>query len=239
MSLRDTLYDPPAPQDQPPSAEAAACNAPDPCPAGASPIGALTAGVLDLLDHGAVLLDGHGCVLHANKVARRELGRHGALRLDDGRLVPIRRARSDELAQALLAARRGLRTLLHFDGDEHCLPMVVLPMAPAGDADLGTAGSPPDGTILVVMAKRSGTEPLNIELFGRAYGLTPTERSVLQGLSRGLAPKALARAHDVSLSTVRCQILGIRQKTRTASIRQLLNVINNLPPVVCALEQAH
>ena len=82
----------------------------------------------------------------------------------------------------------------------------------------------------------SGTEPLNIELFAQASGLTMAERAVLKGLSRGLDPTELAQANGVAVSTVRTQIVRIRQKTRTGSIRALLNVVNNLPPVVCATE---
>jgi DNA-binding CsgD family transcriptional regulator len=192
----------------------------------------LTTSILEQFDHGVLLLGPDGRVLHANRVAQRECALHGALRLDQGRLVALRQGDADRLSRALAGAARGLRTLLHFDGDERCLPLVVLPLTSTPAVE----GARPIGITLVLLAKRSGTEPLNIELFAGAFGLTMAERGVLKGLSRGLDPSELAEAHGVAVSTVRTQIVRIRQKTRTGSIRALLNVVNNLPPVVCATE---
>jgi len=196
----------------------------------------LTTSILEQLDHGILLLAADGRVLHANRVAQRECALHGALRLDQGRLVALRQGDADRLTRAFAGAARGLRTLLHFDGDERCLPLVVLPLTAAPSADGARTAGPATGITLVLMAKRSGTEPLNIELFAQASGLTMAERAVLKGLSRGLDPSELAQANGVAVSTVRTQIVRIRQKTRTGSIRALLNVVNNLPPVVCATE---
>jgi DNA-binding CsgD family transcriptional regulator len=191
----------------------------------------LAASIVEQFDHGVLLLGANARVLLANRIARRELARHGVLRLEEGRLVASR-ARSgdgDRLVRALASASRGLRTLLHFDGDAGCLPMVVLPLATA-------EGGRPTGITLALLAKRGGTEPLNVELYAAAAGLTMAESKVLRGLTRGLDPAVLAAEHGVALSTVRTQIVRIRQKTRTASIRELLAVVNNLPPVVCATE---
>ena len=194
---------------------------------------ALATSILEQIDHGVLLLGEHGRVLHANRVALRECAVHGALRLEHGRLHALRQGDADRLTRALAGAARGLRTLLHFDGDERCLPLVVLPlttMATVSESGRAT------GITLVLLAKRSGTEPLNIELFAQAHALTMAEGAVLKGLSRGLDPAELARIHGVAVSTVRTQIVRIRQKTRTGSIRKLLDVINNLPPVVCSTE---
>ena len=197
----------------------------------------LTTSILEQLDHGILLLAADGRVLHANRVAQRECALHGALRLDQGRLVCMRQGDADRLTRALAGAARGLRTLLHFDSDERCLPLVVLPLTTATATTEGArATGITTGITLVLLAKRSGTEPLNIELFAQASGLTMAERAVLKGLSRGLDPTELAQANGVAVSTVRTQIVRIRQKTRTGSIRALLNVVNNLPPVVCATE---
>jgi DNA-binding CsgD family transcriptional regulator len=194
---------------------------------------ALATSILEQFDHGVLLLGEHGRVLHANRVALRECAVHGALRLVQGRLCALRPADADRLTRALAGAARGLRTLLHFDGDERCLPLVVMPLTTAPTM---VEGSRTTGITLALLAKRSGTEPLNIELFAQAHGLTMAERTVLRALARGLDPAALAQAHGVAVSTVRTQIVRIRQKTRTASIRELLDVINNLPPVVCTTE---
>ena len=195
----------------------------------------LATSILEQIDHGVLLLREQGQVLHANRVAVRELAQHGALRLEQGRLLAPRASDAEALARALAGAARGLRTLLHFDSTAQCLPLVVmpLPLSPAtsqSDAELRS------GITLALLAKRGGSEQLNIELFARAHSLTLTECAVLKGLSRGLNPAALAQAHGVALCTVRTQISQVRAKTRTGSIRALLDVVNNLPPVVCATE---
>lgn len=196
---------------------------------------ALTACLLEQMDHGILLLGDGGRLLHANRVAHRECLQHGTLRLEQGRLTAVRGGDAEAVAAALAAAARGLRTLLHFDGRPQCLPLLVLPLTTLPAVD----GRRPTGITVAMLSKRGGTEPLNIELFARAVGLTPAERAVLRGLSRGLAPAALSGLHGVAVSTVRTQIVSIRQKTRTDSIRALLDLVHHLPPVVCSTEVHH
>jgi len=199
--------------------------------------GALATSLMEQIDHGVLLLGEHGRVLYANRVALRECALHGALRLQNGWLQALRQSDAEPLARALAGAARGLRKLLHFGGAENCLPLVVLPLTTltTAAAALGEGGHS-TGITLALLAKRSGTEPLNIELFAQAYALTTAERAVLKGLSRGLSPSALTKSHGVGMATVRTHIMNIRAKTRTRSIRDLLDVINNLPPVVCSTE---
>jgi len=202
--------------------------------------GALATSLLEQLDHGVLLLGEHGRVLYANRVALRECALHGALRLQNGWLQALRQCDAEPLARALAGATRGLRKLLHFGGAENCLALVVMPLTTLTTLTTAAAtwgeGGRSTGITLALLAKRSGTEPLNIELYAQAHGLTTAERAVLKGLSRGLSPSALARSHGVGLATVRTHIMNIRAKTRTRSIRDLLDVINNLPPVVCSTE---
>lgn len=198
---------------------------------------ALAISILEQIDHGVLLLGEHGRLLFVNRVAMRECAVHGALRLENGRLQALRQIDAEPLARALASATRGLRTLLHFGGEEDCLPLVVMPLTTLTTAEAALSdGVRSTGITLALLAKRSGTEPLNIELFAQAYALTTAERAVLKGLSRGLDPISLASTHGVKVSTVRTQIMHIREKTRTGSIRALLDVINNLPPVVCSTE---
>lgn len=213
-------------------ARAAAPGTSQPAPVASSSAGALAACVLEQFDHGALLLEPPGRLVHANRVALRECARHPVLQLSEGRLLARSADCAESLHRALRAANQGRRTLLHFAGHGPCLPIVVTPLA----GSLSWAGGLWTGLVMVLLAKRSGTEALNIDLYAQAHGLTPAEQMVLKGLSCGSDPADLARAHGVSVCTIRTQILCIRQKTGTASIRQLLDVLNNLPPVVCAHE---
>ena len=58
---------------------------------------------------------------------------------------------------------------------------------------------------------------------------------MLTGLCDGLSPAELAELHGVAISTVRSQIANIRAKTRTGNIRDLIQQVAVLPPLVGAL----
>jgi DNA-binding NarL/FixJ family response regulator len=55
---------------------------------------------------------------------------------------------------------------------------------------------------------------------------------VLEALLDGLSPSAVARAKYVAVSTVRTQISQLRLKTGARSIRQLLDRVAGLPPMM-------
>jgi DNA-binding CsgD family transcriptional regulator len=203
--------------------------------------------VLNQIDHGILVLRGDGSVLVANQVALRECGQHPALHWQGNRLVAKTRADAERLQRALLAASRGTRTLLVFSASAQVaapsglaahvskptpLPLVVLPLQAAYGSNPGPSAEP---LVLVLLAKRHGSEPLNVALFAQAHQLTAAECAVLKGLSAGLAPADVARQQGVALSTLRTQIGSIRSKTQTRSIREMLNLVHNLPPVVGAL----
>jgi DNA-binding CsgD family transcriptional regulator len=195
--------------------------------------------VLDQIDHGILVLRGDDTVLVANRVARLECGQHPALQCQANRLTAHRRTDADRLQRALQGARRGMRTLLVFATTNKAgvaataadppvalpLPLVLLPL----QALDGPTAQP---LVLALFAKRHGSEPLNVDLFAQAHHLTATECAVLKGLSAGLAPSELARQHGVALSTLRTQIGSIRSKTQTRSIREMLGLVHNLPPVM-------
>jgi DNA-binding CsgD family transcriptional regulator len=54
---------------------------------------------------------------------------------------------------------------------------------------------------------------------------------VLAAVSDGLRPHEVADQHGVQVSTIRSQLLSIRQKTRSSSIRELLQTVSLLPPM--------
>jgi DNA-binding CsgD family transcriptional regulator len=206
--------------------------------------------VLNQIDHGILVLRADGSVLVANQVALHECGQHAALHWQGNCLAARTRADAERLQRALLAASRGARTLMVFGASAQVaapagsagsagslakptpLPLVVLPLQAAYGSNPGPSAEP---LVLVLLAKRHGSEPLNVDLFAQAHQLTATECAVLKGLSAGLAPADLARRQGVALSTLRTQIGSIRSKTQTRSIREMLNLVHNLPPVVSTL----
>jgi DNA-binding CsgD family transcriptional regulator len=77
-----------------------------------------------------------------------------------------------------------------------------------------------------------------VQSFALAHRLTPAETGVLQGLCGGRSPLEIAHAQCVAISTVRTQISSIRAKTGADSIRDLVQQVATLPPLVSALRQS-
>ncbi|MCB2070122.1 MAG: helix-turn-helix transcriptional regulator, partial [Ottowia sp.] len=78
-------------------------------------------------------------------------------------------------------------------------------------------------------------QSLALPMFARVHGLTPTEESVLRGLCEGMEVDEIAAEHGVAESTVRTQVRSLRDKTGAGGIRQLVQRVMALPPVVPAL----
>ncbi len=192
--------------------------------------------MLDQVDHPMILLGDDQTVLHANRAAQLELADttgqvHPLAWRDDGKLTAAQRSDAAELADAMIAARtRGIRKLLSLGGKGNRVSVSVMAM-PASDQD-------PHGAILLVMGKRQVCGDLAVFWFARSHGLTQAECTVLQSLCKGLGPSEIAQEHAVAISTVRTQLAAIRSKTGTTSLRDLVNEVACLPPLMHALGPA-
>ena len=191
--------------------------------------------MLDQVDHPMILLADDQTVLHANRAAQLELagtpGDEHPLAWRDGKLAAIQRNDAAELAEAMIAARtRGIRKLLALGAKGSRVSVSVMPM-PASEHD-------PHGAILLVLGKRQVCGDLSVFWFARSHGLTQAECTVLQSLCKGLGPNEIAQEHSVAISTVRTQLAAIRSKTGTTSLRDLVNEVACLPPLMHALGQA-
>jgi DNA-binding CsgD family transcriptional regulator len=187
---------------------------------------ALMLRLIDEIDYGLMLVDAGGRVRVANRLARRECAAPGALRVVHGELQAAQPADSAALRHALDAAQRGRRELLELGRGGQRVRLAVVPLSDPGD----------DGAhALIVFGKRQLCETLSVELFARAHGLTSAEAKVLQALCGGAQPTGMARQFGVAISTIRTQLASLRQKTEAASIRDIVQQIAELPPVVSAL----
>jgi len=91
-------------------------------------------------------------------------------------------------------------------------------------------------SVLLMLARRTGSKNLALSFFAREHRLSPTEEAVLRSLCDGLEVNDIAAAHGVCESTLRTQVRSLRDKTDSNSIRQLLQRVAALPPVVpCGL----
>ncbi|MFT3818632.1 MAG: helix-turn-helix transcriptional regulator [Rubrivivax sp.] len=182
---------------------------------------------LDEVDFGMVLVADEGQVLHANHAARAELDAGHPLQLLGRELRARLAADANALQDALAAARRGLRRMVHLGERDQKASIVVVPLG------VLAAGGPQAS--LLMLNKREVCGNLSAQCFASSHGLTPAETRVLLALSQGKKPREVAEAHGVGLATVRTQIGSIRAKTGTAGIRDLVSRVATLPPMVSSL----
>lgn len=65
----------------------------------------------------------------------------------------------------------------------------------------------------------------------RCFGFSPAEARVAAGLCEGLDAKRLARREGNSINTIRSQVRGVLEKTRTTRQADLLRLLLSLPMV--------
>lgn len=181
--------------------------------------------ILDELDHGIVLLGPDQHLLMTNRVAEAELAGSPVLGVIGRQLHAAAAADAVQLDEALHAASmRGLRRLLTLGSGEQAICLRVVPL---GDE----RAAAPFATALL-FGKRRVCEQLAVQCFAQSYALTPAETRVLARLCAGESPRQIADAHGRGLATVRAQISAIRVKTAAGSIRELLQQVALLPPMV-------
>lgn len=199
--------------------------------------------MLDEIDYGMVLVTVSGTLRYANQLALRCLALPGPLRLSSGELFAPLAADQAQLRSALADAARGLRRLLHLGDGAHAASIAVLPLADDDAADAGANGggglrgaAAASPLAMLLFGKRPACETLTVDIFARTQKLTGAEAAVLRGLCSGLRPKQIATGAGVAVSTVRTQINSIRVKTRTSSIRELVDRVAALPPITPAMK---
>lgn len=181
---------------------------------------------LDHVSHGMLLVGEGTRVLHANRLAHAALGDGGPLRIERGRLVAQNAGDTATLMDALHAAMaRGLRRMLTLGSDRRSVTVAVLPLG-VGD----------DPAALVSLPQPRRTHDLAVHNFARLHGFTAAEAAVLEGLLNGRRPADIAQDKGVRLSTVRTQIGQLRQKCGAHSIRELLDRVAELPPMLALVQ---
>ncbi|WP_082938226.1 helix-turn-helix transcriptional regulator [Mitsuaria sp. 7] len=177
---------------------------------------------LEEIDLGVCLVAGEGQLLYANSTARRQLDETSPLQIIDGQLIASQRNDQLRLEGALADVQRGLRHLICLGRGPGRLSMSVLPLQDG-------QGRPTQA--MVVLGKRNLCGELPMLAFAREHQLTAAELQVLQSLCSGLQPQEIAHRHGVAISTVRTQIASVRAKTATESIRDLVSMVAQLPPM--------
>lgn len=194
--------------------------------------------MLDEIDYGLLLLADGGRVLHANHSARASLGVSSGhpLQLQGHELRARLQKDAAALHQALhAAASRGLRKLLTVGEGTERAGIAIIPLlaTPGSHA----AASPTVPATLLVLGRREVAGGLSVQGFAREHRLSPSEAQVLTSLCEGRSPNDIAARNGVKIATVRTQIANIRAKTGAESIRDLVQQVAVLPPMVGALRR--
>lgn len=183
---------------------------------------------LEEIDYGLILVNPEGVVQYANHLARHELARNAFLRAEHGRVTSQSPLQAEELARGIRLAARGRRQMLSLRHGKDSLAVACVPLF---QPDEGESAS-----VLLMLARRTGAKNLALSFFAREHRLSPTEEAVLRELCDGLDVHEIAHAHGVCESTLRTQVRSLRDKTDSSSIRQLVQRVAALPPVVpCGL----
>jgi len=198
----------------------------------ASPPDALQPGmlvrVLDEIDHGLMLLDLTGRILHANYPARRELSVASVVRSTQGVLCAGQAGSQPKIRQALRDAERDCRSIVELDHDGESLSLAFIPLAALHGGDVVD-------TVLVICSRRAGCESLTVQMFARSRSLTRAEQNVLARLCDGHGAEEIACLEGIRMSTVRTHIKNVRQKTGSSSIRAVVHRVSRMPQIVSAL----
>lgn len=206
-----------------PAQNAVTAPAPDALQAG------MLARVLDEVDHGLLLVDLTGRILHANHPARRELASARALRSVDGMLCAATPGWQIKISQALKDAQHDCRSIVELEHASE--PLVSLAFIPLG----ARPGGAPVDAVLIMCSRRPGVETLTVQMFSHAKRLTKAEQNVLTQLCAGHGAEEIACLQGIRLSTVRTHIKNVRQKTGSGSIREIVHRVSRMPQIVSAL----
>jgi DNA-binding CsgD family transcriptional regulator len=186
--------------------------------------------VLDAVDYGLMLLTGGGALVWANRIARRECGVPGRLRVVGGCVAGADEATCRHLREAIAGACVGRRSLVPMPARADAPPwsIAVLPLGGAG-------GRGEESGVLLMLGRSQVCQPLSVDFFARVHKVTTAEKTVLLALCQGLSAGEQARALGVAVCTVRTHISSLRMKTGARNIGDLVRMVTALPPIVPAL----
>ncbi|GCL62123.1 helix-turn-helix transcriptional regulator [Pseudaquabacterium pictum] len=185
--------------------------------------------VLDQIDYG-IALGGAGLGWQCNRTARLQLAEPDApLGLRANEIVAQDAAQTSILRSAVhVAQTQRHRRLLTFANGARRVSVAVVPVGQDGEA-----GNP---SVMLLLGRRAVCARLTTQQFCTLHGLTPAESDVLAAVLAGRAPREIAVAHGVSVTTVRSQVSAIKAKTGAKRLQEVLLQVALLPPLVPLFE---
>ena len=188
---------------------------------------------LDEVDYGLMVFRHDQTLDYGNHLARVMLGRGDRLYLEQGRLKTRMASRQSELEMGFSRAAQGIRCLLHIQSlhadDLRDFAVALVPMSHPAQWD-GQAVP-----VLLIACRPNLCAPLSLRFFAQAHSLTRTEEAVLADLVQGQEIDDIAKQKGMAIATARSHVKQLRLKTHSSSMRELLNKLSVLPPVVSSV----
>lgn len=188
---------------------------------------------LDEIDYGLILLDTRHAIWHTNHLARVELARGQILHVNNGHLDTRVANRQTALHSAIGRAGQGIRSMVDLrpsHGDHPGTSIAFVPMGHPAEC------FPDPLPVLAITCRQVLCEQISLHFFAQSYGLTRTEEAVLMALAQGMEVEGIVRERSLAMSTVRSHVKQLRIKTQSGSMRELLNKVSVLPPVVSSIK---
>jgi DNA-binding CsgD family transcriptional regulator len=182
---------------------------------------------LDLVQCGALLVDGDGRVIQYNSSAQRYLGT--VISVMHGQLIGLdceANAALQLLVRRLVTTHpkesAGGTTMLFARSEQHPVLACAVRLRPDG-AD---AAQSPTGLVILVdpNQQRAPAE----YLLRLAFSLTPAEIRLAIGLLKGMSMQQIARLHGLSVGTLRNQLKTVFAKTRTRRQSELTVLLGRM-----------
>ncbi len=196
--------------------------------------------VLQRLRQPALLVDEQLQLHHVNDAAAELLARDGRLARRGGTLAIARSGHGDALLRALRSLRLGGADSYVDAGpaqpravvrvNEPGRPPLVLLLTPLVPARTMQAFGPRPLALALLHdgARRAEPDPLVI---AAAFDLTPAEARVAVRLARGERAQDVARAHGVTVATVRSQIQSVLEKVGARHQNELVSALAAMAPL--------
>jgi DNA-binding CsgD family transcriptional regulator len=179
--------------------------------------------LMDELACAIMVVTHEGQVVQSNSAARTGLAHSRLLKTSGVVWLLLEPDQATAMQQAFARAAAGVRSLLTLTGDAAPLTLAVIPLA-------GQTTEPV--RVGLVFARASVHEPMMLGFFARSHGLTPTEEQVLAYLCQGDKASDIAAHMKVAVSTIRTHVRNLCTKTRSCGIRELVNRVAVLPPIM-------
>lgn len=184
-----------------------------------------SAGALDLLAHGVILLDADGIVCFANRRAEEILS------ANDG-LTVVRRHLAASCAQETAPLRKLVFEAAQRGGTggafrvtrpdaRRALDLLVMPLSQKSSP----WGPSPTAQVAILVTDPERTALPSCRLLRDAYGLTRAEAAVTLELLRGADAAAAAESLGLALPTVRTHLRNVFRKTGTSRQADLVRLL--------------